>query len=162
MKLSPRVTRNNTKPSAKALSVAGWSKLPSPVSMATIWNVTVVIASSGLALRFAAAPAAITTIMVSPIARLIASMTPATMPGSAAGTSTRRIVSLVVAPIARLPSRIACGTAAIESSAIEETKGMIITPITKPAARALSLEALAMPTACASSRTAGATVSAAK
>ena len=28
--------------------VPGWSKLPSPVSMATIWTVTVVIASSGL------------------------------------------------------------------------------------------------------------------
>ena len=35
-------------------------------------------------------------------------------------------------------------------------------PITKPAAIALSLEAEAMPTACAASRTTGATVSAAK
>ncbi len=87
--------------------------------------------------------AAITTIMVSPMARLTASITPATMPGRAAGTSTLRIVSLVVAPIASEPSRIACGTAAMESSAIEETKGMIITPITSPAASALSLEALA-------------------
>ena len=69
--------------------------------MATICTVTVVIASRGLADRLAAVEAAITTIMVSPIARLIASITPATMPGSAAGTSTRRIVSERVAPIAR-------------------------------------------------------------
>ena len=47
-----------TKPSAKALRVAGWSKLPSPVSMATICTVTVVIASSGLPDRFAAVEAA--------------------------------------------------------------------------------------------------------
>ena len=57
---------------------------------------------------------------------------------------------------------MAWGTAAIESSAIEETKGMIITPMTSPAAIALSLDALEMPIACAASRTAGATVSAAK
>ena len=110
----------------------------------------------------AAAPAAITTIMVSPIARLIASITPATMPGSAAGTNTLRMVSDVVAPMARLPSRMAWGTAAMESSAMEETKGMIITPITRPAASALSLDALEIPSATAASRTIGATVRAAK
>jgi hypothetical protein len=153
---------NRTKPRAKADSVAGCSKLPSPVSMATIWNVTVVIDSNGLAVSRAVAPAAMTTIIVSPMARLTASITPATIPGSAAGISTRRIVSEVVAPIARLPSRIACGTAAIESSAIEETKGMIMMPMTRPAAIALSLDALAIPIAWAASRTAGATVSAAK
>ncbi len=103
-----------------------------------------------------------TTIIVSPIARLTASSTPPTMPGSAAGTRTRLIVSDAVAPIARLPSRIACGTAFIELSAIDETNGMIITPMTSPAASALSLDAPGMPTAKAKSRSAGATVSAAK
>src|SRR3546814_20584088 len=73
------------------------------------------------------------------------------MPGSAAGTSTRRIVSDVVAPMASEPSRIACGTALIESSAMEETNGMIITPITLPAASADSDEALLMPMLTANS-----------
>ncbi len=75
---------------------------------------------------------------------------------------TRRIVSLVVAPMASDPSRMAWGTALIESSAIEDTSGMIMMPMTMPAASALSLEALEMPTATAMSRIAGATVSAAK
>ena len=39
---------------------------------------------------------------------------------------------------------------------------MIMIPITRPAASALSLEACEMPIACAASRIAGATVSAAK
>jgi len=68
----------------------------------------------------------------------------------------------VVAPIARLPSRIDCGTAAMLSSAMDETKGMIITPITSPAASALSEEAPWMPIFTAKSRRAGAMVSAAK
>jgi hypothetical protein len=48
-----------------------------------------------------------TTIIVSPIARLTARRTPPTTPGRAAGTSTFLIVSDVVAPIASDPSRIA-------------------------------------------------------
>ena len=50
----------------------------------------------------------------------------------------------------------------MESSAIEETKGMIMMPITSPAARALSELAPGMPSEVANWRTAGATVSAAK
>jgi hypothetical protein len=50
--------------------------------------VTVVTLAKGLAVRLAARPAAITTIIVSPMARLTASSTPPTTPGSAAGTST--------------------------------------------------------------------------
>ena len=72
------------------------------------------------------------------------------------------IVSDRVAPSARLPSRIACGTAAMLSSAIELTKGMIMMPMTRPAASALSLEAELMPIEMPKSRTIGATVSAAK
>jgi len=45
-------------------------------------------------------PAAMTTIMVSPIARLAASNTPPMMPGSAAGRSTLVMVSPLVAPMA--------------------------------------------------------------
>jgi hypothetical protein len=64
-----------------------------------------------LKLRRADSPAAITTIMVSPMARDAASSTPPTMPGSAAGITTRLMVSERVAPSASEPSRIACGTA---------------------------------------------------
>ena len=103
-----------------------------------------------------------TTIIVSPIARLTASNMPPTTPGKAAGSSTLRIVSDFVAPRARLPSRIAEGTAAIESSAIELTKGMIMIPMTRPAASALSLLAELTPIAIPKSRMTGATVSAAK
>src|SRR3546814_6829997 len=77
------------------------------------------------------------------------------MPERAAGTNTRRMVSDVVAPIANEPSRIAWGTALIESSAIEETNGMIITPITTPAASADSDDALETPIDTANSRMAG-------
>ncbi len=47
------------------------------------------------------------------------------------------------------------------SSESEDTKGMIITPITRPAASALS-EETSSPIAVPNSRTSGATVSAAK
>ena len=83
-------------------------------------------------------------------------------PGRAAGSTTFLIVSDLVAPSARLPSRIDCGTATMLSSAIEETNGMIMMPMTRPAASALSLLAAEMPSARPRSRTAGATVSAAK
>ena len=73
-----------------------------------------------------------------------------------------RIVSDWVAPSARLPSRIACGTAAIESSAIELTNGMIMMPMTRPAASALSLLAELIPIEMPNSRIQGATVRAAK
>ena len=159
--LSASVTRNSTSPSAKAASVLGLSNSWSPVSSWTIWVVTVVTLSNGLRVRLAARPAAITTIIVSPIARLTASRTPPTTPGSAGGTRTLRIVSDVVAPIASEPSRIACGTAAIESSAIDETNGMIMIPITRPAASADSVED-GMPSDRPRSRIAGATVRAAK
>src|SRR3546814_21176463 len=99
----------------------------SPVSNWTICVVTVVTDSKGLMVSLAASPTAITTIMVSPIARLTASKTPPTMPGRAAGTNTRRMVYDVIATIANEPSRIACGTAFIESSASEETNGINLT-----------------------------------
>ena len=89
---------NRTRPSAKAERVLAESNSWSPTSRVTIWTVTVVTASSGLSVRLAARPAAITTIMVSPIARLVASSRAPTMPGSAAGTTTERMVSDLVAP----------------------------------------------------------------
>ena len=79
-----------------------------------------------------------TTIIVSPIALDAASNTLPTMPGKAAGIITFLIVSERVAPNARDPSRIDCGTALMTSSDRDDTKGIIITPITIPAANALS------------------------
>ena len=62
--------------------------------------VIVVVDSSGLMVKFAANPAAITTIIVSPIALETASKTEPTIPGKAAGMTTFLIVSDFVAPIA--------------------------------------------------------------
>ena len=106
-------------------------------------------------------PAAITTIMVSPIARDTASRMPPTMPGSAAGRSTLRMVSFMVAPMPRDASRRVSGTALIMSSDRDITKGMIMMPMTSPAARALS-DATCKPSDSPSVRMNGATVRAAK
>ena len=83
------------------------------------------------------------------------------MPGSAAGSSTLIIVSPRVAPMASEPSRRLRGTAFSASSESEETKGMIITPITRPAASAEFGE-VARPIRLPAWRIAGATVSTAK
>mgnify|MGYP007000231426 len=86
-------------------------------------------------------PAAITTIIVSPIALDIANMKAATMPGRAAGIITFFMVSDLVAPTPKEASLKLCGTEFITSSDNEEMKGIIIMPITRPAASALSEEA---------------------
>jgi hypothetical protein len=151
----------STRPSAKAESVLALSNSWSPTSSMAMCTVTVVTASSGLAVMLAASPAAMTTIMVSPSAREKARIAAATMPGSAAGSTTRRIVSARVAPRERLPSRRLMGTARITSSEREETLGMIMIPITRPAASALCA-ATSRPSAVPMSRTSGATVSMAK
>src|ERR671910_3280976 len=83
------------------------------------------------------APAAMVTIMVSPTAREMPSTKEATMPERAAGTTTWVAVSRLVAPKAYAPSRNERGTAWMASSLTEATVGMIITPITSPAARML-------------------------
>ena len=69
------------------------------MSSVTICTVTVVTGAKGLAVSEAMMPAAMTTIMVSPIARLTASKMPPKMPGSAAGRRTLVIVSPLVAPL---------------------------------------------------------------
>ena len=71
------------------------------------------------------------------------------------------MVSARVAPMASEPSRMARGTALSASSESEETKGMIITPMTRPAAKAL-LGDTPRPTRPPAWRMAGATVSTAK
>src|SRR5690554_1189926 len=155
------VTTNSIMPRAKAARVLALSNSWSPVSRVTICTVTVVTESSGLAVRLAARPAAITTIMVSPMAREAASRMPPIMPGRAAGKITFFMVSDWVAPSAREPSRRVWGTALITSSDNDETNGIIMTPITRPAASALWDEA-SRPILSARSRMNGATVRAAK
>jgi len=120
----PSVTMNSSMPSAKAASVLGLSNSVSPISSVTIWSVMVVTLSSGLIVSLAIRPAAITTIIVSPMARLTARRTPPTMPGMAAGNSTFIIVSPRVAPSASDPSRSDRGTAERASSAKEEMNGI--------------------------------------
>ena len=83
------------------------------------------------------------------------------MPGNAAGSTTFRMVSERVAPRPYEPSRNDCGTALMTSSESDETKGMIIMPMTRPAASADS-EATFRPIASPQPRMSGATVNAAK
>jgi len=83
---------NKVRPKAKADCVFGLSNSWSPTKIITICVVIVVVDSSGLIVRFAAKPAAITTIIVSPIALDTASNTEPIMPGKAAGITTCLIV----------------------------------------------------------------------
>ena len=95
------------------------------------------------------------------MARETASNTAPTIPGSAAGMTTWMIVSERVAPRASAPSRSAWGTAFMTSSESDETNGIIMMPMTNPAARALS-DATFSPTMLPVSRKNGAIVRAAK
>ena len=81
----------------------------------------VVVDSKGLIVRFAARPAAMTTIIVSPIALDTANRTDPIIPGRAAGITTCLIVSDLVAPTAYEPSLNDCGTELITSSDKDET-----------------------------------------
>ena len=96
--------------------------------------------SIGLRVILGVAPAAIVTSMVSPIALDIAIMKAAIIPDSAAGTTILRLTSNLVAPRAYAPSLSVRGTEIIASSLKEETMGMIITPMTRPALRALKIK----------------------
>ena len=84
---------------------------------------TVVVDSNGLIVKFAAKPAAITTIIVSPIALETANKIDPTIPGNAAGNTTFLIVSDFVAPTAYDPSLNDCGTALTTSSVNEKQMG---------------------------------------
>ena len=152
---------NNTNPKANADKVLGLSNSWSPIKATTIWTVTVVTFSKGLAVKLAAVPAATTTIIVSPIALEIASKKAPTIPGSAAGKITFFIVSALLEPIPRDPYHKLCGNEFITSTDKEEIKGIIITPITKPAAKALVGEA-SIPIDWPKDFTKGATVTKAK
>src|SRR5690606_11840829 len=77
------------------------------------------------------------TSIVAPIAHDQPSTNDATMPDSAAGTTTLSATSKRVAPSAYAASRIERGTADIASSLIDEIIGMIMLPTTIPALSAL-------------------------
>ncbi len=72
------------------------------------------------------------------MARDIARMQAAVMPENAAGSTTRRLVCILVDPSAKAPSRSPRGTACIASSESDETIGRIMMPITMPGLRALN------------------------
>ena len=82
-------------------------------------------ASKGFKVSFAVRPAAITTIIVSPITRDVANNKPPAIPGRAAGIITFFIASERVHPTASAPSLSEVGTAVMASSEIEETKGIV-------------------------------------
>ena len=98
MMFNTSVDKKSTKPKANAARVFGLSNSVSPVNSVMICTVTVVTGSKGLNVSDAMMPAAMTTIMVSPMARLAASRTPLMMPGNAEGRRTLVIVSPLVAP----------------------------------------------------------------
>src|SRR5699024_852184 len=103
----------------------------------TINPVIVCNDSNKLKLLFGVEPAAIDTIIVSPIARDVASTIEATIPDNAAGNTTLNTVSSCVAPSPYDPSRIVFGTLAIASSVKLVIIGKIINPTTKPGLIAL-------------------------
>ena len=142
--LKMKVNINSVRAKAKAAKVFGELNSWSPTKSVTICAVAVVTESSGFRVNFATNPAAITTIIVSPIARDTAKITAPTIEGVAEGKTTFFIISDLVLPMAKAPSFKACGTAFKASSVNDKTKGIIITPITKPAAKALS-EAMSIP-----------------
>ena len=78
--------------------------------------------------------------MVSPRALMIPRRQAWRIPGSAEGTATRKMVSLLVAPRAKEASRRAWGTAARLSSAMEATMGIVRIPNSRAALNRLSPE----------------------
>ena len=134
--LSINVNTKRAKPRPNADRVLISSNSVSPVNRETIWTVTVVTVSKGFIVKFALNPAAITTIIVSPIALLMANKKAPTRPGKAAGNTTFKVVSALVAPSPKEPSLKDCGTELIISSDNDDINGIIIIPITAPAAKA--------------------------
>ena len=81
-----------------------------------------------------AAPPAMKTTMVSPMALETATMKAATMPEMAAGNTTVVAVVILRAPSPAEASRSESGTAAMASSEIEATSGIVRMPTPMPAA----------------------------
>ena len=75
--------------------------------------------------------------MVSPIARLRPTMSAATMPETAAGSTTRNVVVILRAPRPDDASRNASGTDRMASSEMDATSGMVRKPTATPAAAML-------------------------
>ena len=94
--------------------------------------------SRGLIVRACGAPAATATTIVSPIARLVARISAATMPEIAAGNTTRSEVVILRAPRPYEASRRFWGTARIASSATDATRGIDRIPTPSPAAARLN------------------------
>ena len=82
-------------------------------------------------------PVAMTTIIVSPMARPKPIMIAETMPEIAVGTTTRQTVCQRLAPQANEPETSDVGTLDKASSAIVNTSGMTAKPMTKPTTKEL-------------------------
>src|SRR4051794_14077556 len=136
---NPSVTRNSDIPTANSERYYGDPYEPPPPVTATMYVVMVSIEVSGFRVICGRIPAASTTAIVSPIARLTARMNEATTPESPAGSTTRVETSNFVAPRPYAASRRPRGTAESTSSLNEDTIGMIITPTTMQALSALNV-----------------------
>ena len=79
-------------------------------------------------------PSSSTTIAVSPMMRLMPSVTPVAMFERTLGSSTRRIVAMRVLPSANAASRMCAGTACSPSRVAVKIGGSAISDIIAPAA----------------------------
>ena len=130
---------NRVMPTAKSVLYAIEPVGRSPLAVAAMNAVSVSIDLPTSTPHWGWSPPAMTTTIVSPTARDIASTIEATMPDSAAGNTTRIVVWSFEAPRPKAPSRSDCGTERIESSEIEATIGMIRKPMMIPAESALKM-----------------------
>ena len=133
-------TNVRTKSVIPQTKIVLYSSVPCGVSPKLIWTIYAVIVSmgtSGFMVNLGCWPAAMATIMVSPIARETARMTAAVIPERAAGKTILKATWILREPRAYAPSRQPIGTACIASSLNEDTSGMIMIPITSPAESAL-------------------------
>src|SRR5690606_17807435 len=135
--LKPMVSRSSRTPSTKSTVQCGPPTTTSPISAAMVAG-TVRTGKVGSQERMAAFPEAISTIIVSPMARPKPRTIAAKMPGEAAGRTTDQAVRVRDAPRAKAASRYLCGTAVSASSLRVKITGTMVRPRPIPATMVLS------------------------
>src|SRR5688572_6244265 len=100
----------------------------SPKKAWTMYPVSVWMLLSGFAVSWGVDPAAMATIIVSPIAREMPRIVAAATPDNAAGRTIRTLTVSLDDPSAYAPSRRDRGTADMASSATEAMIGTIMIP----------------------------------
>src|SRR5690606_37012526 len=135
--LKAMVRPSKRTPSTKSTVQCGPPTTTSPISAAMVAG-TVRTGKVGSQERMAAFPEAISTIIVSPMARPKPRTIAAKMPGEAAGRTTDQAVRVRDAPRAKAASRYLCGTAVSASSLRVKITGTMVRPMPIPATMVLS------------------------